>query len=165
MNNIIHNDIATIHFAKDPKRQNLAEKCQLEYLQTQKARPTVDGLPSQGIKAIYFVDGEKITGCKTKPATASNSTKSIDFLDTKDNSLFYAKMTQHSGGSQDDHYKDCVCFIEQANLYLNKHTASDEVFILLVDGAYYTNKKKQSLRDQIDIANLQQVRVCSCDDI
>lgn len=157
---------AAVHFAKDPLKQNLAEKCQLQYLQTIKGKVNLYKLPALGKKAVYLADGELKTNC-TKAPSGTDSTKSLDFADANGDRTYYyyAKFTQIEGGAQNNQEKDAVCFVEQANHYANKHSHTEQVFILLVDGRYYTETRKADIRKKIDANNYHRVRVCSCDEI
>ena len=119
------------------------------------------GGPQRGKKAHYLIDGEMVSGL-SKKQSGSNSTKSIDFQ--CDNEYYYAKHTSAEGGGQDNQCDDGKRFIEQANIYATKHN-DDKVFILLVDGEYYNDARKNKIRDMISQENKHRVRVCGCDEV
>lgn len=158
LQSIISNNTAAFAFAKDPLKQNFAENFQFTWLHSNKKKYALHKLPSGRSGAIYLVDGELITGLTKKP-TGSNSTKSIDF--NNNNEYYYAKHTEICGGAQDNQCEDGKKFVEQANKYCSKHK-DNKVFILLIDGAYYTEEKKQKIRSIVSEENKHRVRVCGC---
>ena len=119
-----------------------------------------------GKNASYLIDGEIVSGLSKKPS-GSNSTKSIDFK-ANDRGMsaeyYYAKHTSAEGGAQDNQCDDGKRFIEQANIYATQHS-DDNVFILLVDGAYYNDERKEKIRSMIAPENRDRVRVCGCDEV
>ena len=156
LDSIIISNTAAYAFAKDPLKQNFAENFQYDWIVKNKNKPNLRKLSSGGSNAIYLVDGELITELTKKPS-GSKATKSIDFQN--DNEYYYAKHTEICGGAQDNQCNDGKKFVEQANLYCNKHQ-DNKVFILLVDGGYYTEEKKLSIRSTISEQNRHRVRVC-----
>lgn len=156
LDSIIISNTAAYAFAKDPLRQDIAENFQYDWIVKNKNKPNLRKLSSGGSNAIYLVEGEIVTGMSKKPG-GSKATKSIDFQN--DNEYYYAKYTETCGGAQDNQCNDGKKFVEQANLYCNKHQ-DNKVFILLVDGGYYTEEKKLSIRSTISEQNRHRVRVC-----
>jgi hypothetical protein len=158
---IMKDDVAAYSFAKDPLKQNFAELLQHAYLRDVKGKTEITKMVDKGKKAYYLVDGEMVSGLSNKPS-GSNSTKSLDFQ--CDNEYYYAKHTSAKGGAQDNQCDDGKRFIEQANIYAAKYN-DDKVFILLVDGAYYNDARKNKIRDMISQENKHRVRVCGCDEV
>jgi len=158
---IMKDDVAAYSYAKDPLKQNFAELLQYDYLRDVRGKTEITKMSSGGKKAYYLIDGEMVSGLSKKPS-GSNSTKSIDFQ--CDNEYYYAKHTSAEGGAQDNQCDDGMRFIEQANIYTAKHN-DDKVFILLVDGAYYNDERKNKIRDMISQENKHRVRVCGCDEV
>ena len=64
------NRIVTIRYSKIPNKQNLAEKCQKEYLR--KRGICVKGMPQCGKKSLRIMNGEFIQGRRV-------GTKAVDF--------------------------------------------------------------------------------------
>lgn len=158
---IMKDDVAAYSYAKDPLKQNFAELFQHDYLRDVKGKTEIAKMSSGGKKAHYLIDGEMVSGLSKKPS-GSNSTKSIDFQ--CDNEYYYAKHTSAEGGAQDNQCDDGKRFIEQANIYATKHN-DDKVFILLVDGEYYNDARKNKIREMISQENKHRVRVCGCDEV
>ena len=155
LDSIIISNTVAYAFAKDPLKQNFAETFQYDWIV--KNKPNLRKLSSGRSNAIYLVNGEMITGISKKPE-GSKATKSIDFQN--DNEYYYAKHTEICGGAQDNQCNDGKKFVEQANLYCNTHQ-DNKVFILLVDGGYYSEEKKLRIRSTISEQNRHRVRVCS----
>ena len=155
LDSIIISNTVAYAFAKDPLKQNFAETFQYDWVV--KNKPDLRKLSSGRSNAIYLVNGEMITGISKKPE-GSKATKSIDFQN--DNEYYYAKHTEICGGAQDNQCNDGKKFVEQANLYCNTHQ-DNKVFILLVDGGYYSEEKKLRIRSTISEQNRHRVRVCS----
>jgi len=158
---IMKDDVVAYSFAKDPLKQNFAELFQHDYLRDMKGKHAIIKMSGGGKKAHYLIDGNDVTGLSKKPS-GSNSTKSIDFQ--CDNEYYYAKHTSADGGAQDNQCDDGKRFIEQANIYVSQHN-DDKVFILLVDGAYYNDDRKNKIRAMIAPEHHHRVRVCGCDEV
>ena len=142
LNSIKIDDFYAYKFARNPMKQNFAELFQLKFLE-EHGKYGIEKLEARGIYAYYLIDGELESDLSRKP---ENSTKSIDFRHGAD--YYYAKYTKEEGGAQDNQYKDGEMFIKQANKYCEKY---DDIrrFILLVDGEYYSEVKKERLRNHI----------------
>ena len=154
-------DVAAYSYAKDPLKQNFAELFQHDYLRNVKGKLAITKMSGGGKKASYLIEGKMVSGLSKKPS-GSNSTKSIDFQ--CDNEYYYAKHTSAEGGAQDNQCDDGKRFIEQANIYATQHN-DDKVFILLVDGAYYNDARKNKIRATIAPEHQHRVRVCGCDEV
>lgn len=161
LNNISEIREAAYAFAKDPLKQNFAETFQYKYVRDEKNKPNIKKLSSGGKSAIYLVNGEMVTGLTRKPS-GSNATKSIDFQDG--DVYYYAKVTNGSGGAQDNQCNDGKCFIEQANIYASNHQ-DQKKFILLVNGTHYTDSRKELIRNMISQENRDRVFVYGCDEL
>lgn len=161
LKSIANDDVAAYSYAKDPLKQNFAELFQHDYLRDVKGKSAITKMSGGGKKAHYLIDGEMVSGLSKKPS-GSNSTKSIDFQ--CDNEYYYAKHTSAEGGAQDNQCDDGKRFIEQSNIYVSQHD-DDKVFILLVDGAYYNDVRKNKIRAMIAPEHQQRVRVCGCDEV
>ena len=134
-------------FAKDPMKQNIAEKIQMILLK--KIYPEIKKLPNGGKNALYISNG-KLSNKKGK-----STAKSIDFKYNE--VLFYAKYTKERGGAQDNQYNDCKNFIREAK----KFTCNKYLFVLVIDGDYYDEEKINNLLEladcQVDIINTLQL--------
>jgi len=161
LKSIANDDVAAYSYAKDPLKQNFAELFQHDYLRDVKGKSAITKMSGGGKKAYYLIDSQMVTGLSKKPS-GSNSTKSIDFQ--CDNEYYYAKHTSSEGGAQDNQCDDGKRFIEQANIYVSQHD-DDKVFILLVDGAYYSDARKNKIRAMIASEHKHRVRVCGCDEV
>ena len=104
-------------FAKDPGRQNIYEKCQIEVIR----KHCEVQYPLTGNNSLFINDG-KISNIKGK-------SKSLDAII---NNSYYAtlKYTKDSGGSQDNQRADVVLTLEEAK-------TCKESFAVIADGAYW----------------------------
>jgi hypothetical protein len=142
-------------FAKDPLKQNIAEKTQIEYI-NKNTNKNIIKLPSAGPNSVFFKNGELIIHKDDEMNNSFKNTKTFDFKSlTVDNKIeyYYAKYTNEEGGAQDNQYKDAVSFIDQANLYYKKNKFSDIKFILILDGNYYI-KKMNDIKKLINHSNI-----------
>jgi len=171
---ITKSSLVASFFAKDPKKQNISEKSQLEFL-NQKLNRLVSK-PS----CLYIMTDGKIEKHTKHPSNAT--AKSIDF-ESIDNSCgfdcqeyYFAKVTEQGGGAQDNQWTDVRSFIEGAkkNLDIIKSEKGDyslgPKFIAVVDGHFYwdnnnnpTVKCSQLLRDTEGYES--KIKVISCDTI
>lgn len=136
LNMIRSNEMYASFFAKDPLKQNIAEKIQFEKLKTR--FQDIIKLPHTGPNAFYFSNGE-ITNVRAK-----SDTKSFDFR--SNNKFFYAKYTNEGGGAQDNQFHDLKIFLENSKKYVSTHE-NDYEFIAVVDGNYYSDTKFAELLD------------------
>ena len=154
----IKNDNLYAHeFMKDPTKQNIWENLQLEYINSNR-NANVAKLSSLGINAYYLVDGELVSNKGKKP---KNGTKSLDFRGG--DTFIYAKRTAEEGGGQDNQCDDACKFICEANSFCNKYPNSDNRFILLIDGIYYTVSRYETIENNISNENTNKIRVYSSD--
>ena len=140
---IISSDITAAKFSKDPKKQNLGEICQKDFLGIRGV--VVEKLSAGGKNNLRLMDGEVIKGMKANQISDDrNATKSLDFI--RGNDFIYAKWTEGDcGGAQDNQYNDVVHFLKEANRYIKKYDDGKR-FIALLDGAIY---KLENRREQI----------------
>ena len=104
-------------FAKDPSKQNIAERIQLRELKPY----GVEKLPNTGPNALYLIDG------KIQPPPAIKGIhKSIDA--TYGDRYMTLKYTKVEGGSQDNQKNDVINFIENSG---------DHKVAAIIDGPYY----------------------------
>ena len=132
---------------KNPDKQNISEKTQLEYLQSKGL--SIYKLPNTGKEAKYLCNGNLITGIENKRKIeikeSLQSTKSLDFvryINSKTVEYIYAKYTNTCGGSQCNQKNDVIHFINLANEYISKNLVSykskmQNRFVALLDGNYY----------------------------
>ena len=171
---ITKSSLVASFFAKDPKKQNISEKTQMEFL-NQKLERSVSK-PS----CLYIMSDGKIEKHFKHPPGAT--AKSIDFQSI-DNSCgfecqeyYFAKVTERNGGAQDNQWADVRSFIEGAkkNLEIVKTEKGDyssgPKFIAIVDGHFYwddnnnpTSKCNQLLQDAVGYEN--KIKIVSCDTI
>ena len=133
---IITDPVAAAKFAKEAKKQGVAERAQQEFLEHRGI--IVTKLVGEGSDAIRLLDGELVYGMRKGNL---RSTKSMDFMcegnDLMD--LIYAKYTEIAGGAQDNQAQDVVRFLEYATQYVENH--DDNIrFVALLDGGYYFDK-------------------------
>lgn len=110
-------------FMKDPKKQNIYEKCQMEYL----SNKYKDIKKSSN---ICFYNGNIIY--ETLPI----STKSIDFISEQYKIYFAAKHIDGYGGHQDNQYRDLFNFIIE---YKKIKNIEYKLFII-ISGTYFIKK-------------------------
>ena len=113
-----------MYFAKNPLKQNICEKTQIEYC-------TIFGVNIRKPDEIVYLNSEgNLTNKKSELTT-----KSIDFIIKLNGEIYYgyAKYTKENGGSQDNQFIDAQLFAEYASKGKDK-------FYLLLDGDYYRNK-------------------------
>lgn len=130
-------------FAKDPMKQNLAEKLQLRLLKLK--YPNVKKLPNNGKNSIYISDGNIVSLSNIKDKT----TKSIDFWDPVNKIFFYAKYINEKGGAQDNQFEDCKSFVREARSTLSIN------FKLIIDGDYFNEEKINILKSINTNNNIQ----------
>jgi len=131
------------HFAKEPRRTGLHEKCAAQWIKT---LPTVTGfriLPKNGPDSIYITrDGNINHG-----ALGNRPGKSLDFTWLTGNTTCYAmhKYTKESGGHQDSAH------IEMVDLLRNFMSCNVRTCVLFViaDGPYFVGQKMADLRNYL----------------
>ncbi len=145
------NVIISVYIMKDPKKQNLAEKVQIEYLRA--AGIDIQKLPNTGPNSLHLgpagVVSGRAVGSSHNNGTNRNSKacgnsgarkqatapKSIDAVVAIRGEVYYATMkyTEAAGGAQQNQYNDVQKFIDAAR-------QSSGQFIAILDGAYYSQE-------------------------
>ena len=143
-----------IHFRKDPTKQSIHEKVQIEWIK--KSYPDTVKLPSDK-DGLYFENGQLKT-CKTK--RNNNCSKTIDILIPSKNIYGILKYSTTAGGAQDNQKDDVVFFIKNIVLYLNEKT--DYIFYFYLDGAYYTTDIIDALKNDIPEEYSSKIKILSC---
>lgn len=131
LNKITQDYLYAASFAKDPGKQNIAEKIQVQELSK---HLDIEVLPSSGKNSMYIVDGEIFKG----KHTCVTDQKSVDAVVFSGETEWYCtlKYTAVAGGSQDNQKNNVINFINNAG---NLNVAC------ILDGEYYQqeNKKKE----------------------
>ena len=138
------------NLAKDPTKQNLSEKLQIEFAKGRGIE--LIKIPGTGPNAIRIIKGKVINGNKT-----GNASKSVDFL--YGDSYVYAKVTTTAGGGQTNQKDDALKFTKAANGYDKIH--GDKQFIILLDGDYY----KPTILKQFDKYKTKNIRITNSDEL
>lgn len=139
----IKNDpMFAVIFAKDPTRTGVHEKEAASWLKNLPMVKEFKVLPKSGKNALYVTGDGEIRYIPNKKAID----KSIDFHWKTGKFTVYAthKFTGESGGSQDSQangVKESLQRFRQGSGFKN------DVFLAIVDGDYYTDKKMNELRD------------------
>jgi len=131
---ILENDLIASFFIKKPNRQNITEKFFASKIKEIEGVNNFINYPSIVKKFLY--KGEIIEKKK-------DLSKSIDYYFDYRGIECYAtqKYTKGNGGMQDNQYNDLIHFID--NIRENKN-----LYIVLIDGSYYTEKKVKKLKEQ-----------------
>lgn len=130
------------HFATDPKRQKLHEKAAAIWLSEMHEVERFETLPSSGKGSLYVaMDGEIQEGRGRAPG------KSLDFRWITGGKTCVAshKYTEQEGGAQDQQFNEMLELLKR----FRNCAQTDYVLIVIVDGAYYTEKKMQQLQNLI----------------
>lgn len=150
------NILNIIGLEKDPLRQSIDEKLQIEYYNTQ-YEPPINKLPSSGKNSICL-DIRKKNIKISSPVGLSyrngERTKTFDAIDEYNN-LYCIKFVNESGGSQDNQIKDVEQFLRYSDVY----DKEDINFIYILSGDYIYSfyksmKKKYKNNDNIELIYL-----------
>ena len=147
----LSNELAATKLAKQPTRQAVGEKGQIEFLKAVK-KAKIEKLPDNGYGSIRLKDGKAILDSKR---AIPGATKSIDAREG--NCFISLKYIKEAGGAQDNQIQDVVKFLENAILYTEKN-ADDATFKAVLDGDYAESKIKMLLSYTND-----RVKVCTSD--
>ena len=128
---IINDKYLQCLFSKDILKQNFCENCQYEYIRNHDVN--ISKLPQTGPESLRIYNNKII-----KHNIGCNSSKSIDFEDDYKNYIF-AKYIERAGGAQDNQYREVLTTINQCR-------DMEDYFIFLVDGKYFTTKRKEYLK-------------------
>lgn len=146
-------------FRKDPTRQSIHENTQIEWIQKNLYADCVKLPAAKG--GTYF-DGFKMLSIHPRPATA---TKSLDIHSPSAHMYGVLKYTTVAGGAQDNQYRDVKHFIQQMRGYLDGNPLAPELFLIYLDGAYYTLTKRAELEAMIPDVHKQKIKVVSVQSI
>lgn len=147
-------------FAKDPLKQNIAEKIQLKLLHDK--YPNIKKLSTSGKNSYFLSDGDICNG--PRKCSVKSSTKTLDFFDPDTSTYFYAKYIKESGGAQDNQICDAENFLREAITFTNKN-GEDINFCLVIDGDYAIRKYSR-FKDILELAQLSNICICrSCGDL
>ena len=130
-------------FRKDTTRQSIHEKAQISWIQ--RTYPNAIKL-NNGAGGLCLSNNKLVAVGKIRPPDA---TKTIDLADVQENRYFVLKYTGCTGGAQDNQYNDVKQFIRQAVGYHLDSANSIKIFMFYLNGPYYTEKKRNELRDMI----------------
>jgi hypothetical protein len=130
-------------FRKDPVRQSIHEKTQVEWLK-RKLSPDVQKL--NGAKGGLYFNEHRMTVVHPRPPSA---TKTLDVYSADMNMYGVLKFSTTAGGAQDNQYNDVKMFIHQMIGYMNSYDYSSEKFMFFLDGPYYTEVKLRELKNMI----------------
>ena len=151
---ILTNVFIRSHFRKDPVRQSLHENAQITWLQ--RGIPDLVKLPA-GKGGTYFYEG-RLTTEHPRPAAA---TKTLDVWSAAERTYGVLKFSTTAGGAQDNQYNDVKHFIREAVRYLTEVGTASEVFIMWLNGPYYTTKKYDALRAMVPADFKERIRIQS----
>ena len=140
-------------FRKDPTRQTIHEKTQIDYIK----QKYPDAYKPNN---ICFSNKKIHTILKNK--RPPNSTKTFDLYIPSQKIYGILKYTTTSGGSQDNQYADVKSFIQQAVGYFSENKEAQEKFYFFLDGAYYSDKKRKELTDMINDVYIPKIVITSC---
>jgi hypothetical protein len=148
-------------FRKDPTKQSIHEKAQIEWIKAHKYSD-LEKLPSN-TGGLCF-SNKKIHNITTgkRPAGA---TKSFDTVSPSRNIYGILKHTGVDGGAQDNQRADVENFINQGVDYLTGTPDAKETFEIYLDGQYYNEKRRSCLNDLIPAALKDRILITSCTSI
>jgi hypothetical protein len=133
-------------FRKDPTRQSIHEKAQIEWIQKHQYPAAVK--MSADIHGTCLVKNKFHVIGKDTPRP-SDATKTFDLHVAANKMYAVLKYTSCPGGAQDNQLADVKNFIRQAANYLTENAEAEETFAFYLDGPYYTAKKVAALESMI----------------
>ena len=139
---IRNDEMFAAHFATDPKKQKLHEIAAADWLSKIPSIEKFESLPSSGRGSLYVAtDGEIQEGRGRAPG------KSLDFRwFTKGKTCIAShKYTDQTGGAQDQQFNEMIELLKR----FRSCAQTDYALIVIVDGAYYTERKMQKLKSHI----------------
>jgi hypothetical protein len=144
-----------MHFRKDPTKQSIHEKVQIEWIK--KFYPDVVKLPTD-TNGLYFQNGQ----LKKIDSKRNNScSKTIDIEIPSKKIYGILKYSTTAGGAQDNQKDDVVFFIREIVKYLDKFE-TDYIFHIYLDGAYYTQNVLDLLKSDIPEEYFTKIIMCNC---
>lgn len=159
LDEILTNAMVRSIFRKDPVRQSIHEKSQIEWLRN-KLLPDVVKL-NGAVGGLYFND-YCLTNVHPRPISAS---KTLDIYSAKTNTYGVLKFSTTSGGAQDNQFTDVKIFIQQMIGYMKSSSYSSERFMFFLDGPYYTGNKLANLEMMIPDVHSDKIIITSVDRI
>lgn len=138
-----YDEMFAAHFAKEPRRTGLHERCAAEWIERLQTVINFRTLPKGGSGSIYVTgDGNIHHG-----VLGNRPGKSLDFTWTTGNTTCYAmhKYTKEGGGHQDSAH------IEMVDLLRNFMSCNERTCVLFViaDGPYFHGAKMEDLRNHL----------------
>lgn len=144
--NFCTDDMAPVHFAKDPRKQNAHEKIAAKWIKNIPGVSNFKKIEASGEKALYISQGRILSALEKQ---GIETPKSLDFsweikLPVFNKKMrFYAshKHTGIDGGSQDNQFSDLRHFATEASALQQEKNIR---FLSLADGAYYQKARGAS---------------------
>lgn len=140
---IASSHVTAAHFSKSANKQRVAEKSQIEYINSRINGTKLETLSADGYNSVRLSpEGELVIGPKT---AAFDGTKSIDAVRELRNGVVewvYLKWTKGAGGAQDNQCTDVKKFLVCANAFVSQNPGTTDRFVAVVDGAYYIKHKE-----------------------
>ena len=159
LQSIITDIITRSIFRKDPTKQSIHEKAQIEWIQMKKYSDAIK-IPADGNGTCLSNNNlHIITKNSPRPPDA---TKTLDVHIPSKNIYATLKYTNESGGSQDNQFRDVKHFIVQAVGYLSHNESAIENFAFYLDGAYYKPSKMKELNDMVPENIKERILITSC---
>lgn len=159
LDDIMTNTMVRSIFRKDPVRQSIHEKSQIEWIR-KKLLPDVVKL--NGARGGLYFSNHQLSIVHPRPIGAS---KTLDIYSAETNTYGVLKFSTAVGGAQDNQFTDVKIFIHQIIGYMNSSSYSSERFMFFLDGPYYTEKKMNSLRMMIPNDKSEQIIITSVERI
>jgi hypothetical protein len=130
---ITENELVASQFSKDPIRQNISERTQMEFLKLKGIEITK--LAGASDQAWRFLKG---TGILTQTNKSKNTTHSLDFerVGSEWHDFIMGKTTIGEGGIQNHQREEMVEILKEMELYISKND-DNKRFVLLLDGDHY----------------------------
>ena len=157
---IQRNALVRAWFRKDPGRQSIHEKTQVEWIRRHR-HPDIVKLKSA--KGGYILSEGNLLVAET--GRPPNATKTFDTFDTSRNAYGVLKYSTTEGGAQDNQYKDVKDFVRQILAFYGAHPGATEIFEFYLDGPYYTDRKRSELAAMIPAEYVEKIRLTQAADI
>lgn len=151
-------------FAKDPGKQKIHENIAAAFITR---IPLIENFEQLAHDGLVVIQGAVRPRKEVRAEGATARAKTIDFAwDTCGKKVYAShKYTKHSGGAQDNQYRDLQEFIREAN----ESNRRDAYFLAIADGDYYsgtdTNSHTTKLQHLKDLANRRNVFALSIDEL
>lgn len=151
-------------FAKDPGKQKIHENIAAAFIHRM---PKVENFNQLAHDGLVVIQGAVRSRKDVRAEGATARAKTIDFSWDMCGKKVYAshKYTKHSGGAQDNQYRDLQEFIREAN----ESNRRDACFLAIADGDYYngtdSNSHTTKLQHLKDLANRRNVFALPIDEL